>query len=148
IRHNVGNKEQLLEHFVDDFLAQSRQEIDQWFNGLADDAPVQSLIEQLFDPAWSDPGFIQVSNALIQAAGVRPELSQILQHWTTEFIERIGALIANQYPTSSDADRSMVASGIAAMYFSTELWVVQQHADDYWANLKAASLILLQSLKQ
>ena len=118
IRHNVGNKDELLDAFLDRFLSDSAGASDGIFASLPADDRVQTLVKWLFDPRYSNVHEVNVTNALLIAATDRPELARRLRRWTFNFIAAVRAELQAAFPDAPDEKTEAVATGVAAIYFN------------------------------
>ena len=118
IRHNVGNKDDLLEAFLDRFLGRATEATKSLIESLPRDDRVTTMIEWLFDPQFADVQEISVTNALVTAAIERPNLAKRLRSWTSGFIASIGMELKDAYPDADDETIDAVATGISGIYFS------------------------------
>ena len=120
IRHNVGNKDDLLEAFLDRFLGRATEATKSLIESLPRDDRVTTMIEWLFDPQFADVQEISVTNALVTAAIERPKLAKRLRSWTSGFIASIGMELKDAYPDADDETIDAVATGISGIYFSVD----------------------------
>lgn len=118
IRHNVGNKDDLLAAFLDRFLGKASEESKTLFESLPRDNRVTTMITWLFDPQYTDVQEVSVTNALVTAAIERPELAKQLRDWTSGFVASIGRELKDAYPDADDEAIEAVATGISGIYFS------------------------------
>ncbi len=118
IRHNVGNKDDLLEAFLDRFLGRASEATEALFKSLPQDDRVATMIEWLFDPQYTDEQEVSVTNALMTAAIERPVLAKRLRAWTSGFIDCIGDELKDAYPDADDDTIDAVATGVSGIYFS------------------------------
>ena len=120
IRHNVGNKDELLEAFLDKFLGSATEASNALFSSLPRDDRLTTMVKWLFDPQYSDAHEISVTGALVVAAIERPALAKRLRHWTFEFIDKIRIELKQAFPDADDDRAEAVATGIAAIYFNVD----------------------------
>ena len=120
IRHNVGNKDELLEAFLDKFLGSATEASNTLFSSLPRDDRLATMVEWLFDPQYSDALEVSVTSALVAAAIERPALAKRLRHWTFEFIDKIRIELKQAFPDADDDKAEAVATGIAAIYFNVD----------------------------
>lgn len=118
IRHNVGNKDDLLDAFVERFLGDASGAAETLFNALPGKNRVTSLLDWLFDPNYMDLHEVNLTNALVRAAIGRPALAERLLHWTAGFVGMIGRVLKEECPGADDDTIEAVANGIAAIYFN------------------------------
>ena len=118
IRHNVGNKDDLLEAFLDRFLGDASRATDALFESLPRDDRVTTMIDWLFDPQYTDVQEVSVTNALVTAAIERPDLAERLQAWTSGFVGSIASELSDAYPDADEDNVEAVATGIVGIYFN------------------------------
>ena len=94
-------------------------EVDELFDSLPSKKKIETMIEWLFDPAYSDSQEVNVSNALFMAAVERPSLAKPLRQWTAAFTRRMEAELSDVYGVSGERVEA-VAAGIVAIYYNYE----------------------------
>ena len=146
IRHNVGNKDDVLDAFLDRFLATATSEADELFDSLPETDGIDTLIEWLFDPQFSDPQNVSVSNALFTAATEHPSLSQRLRQWTAEFTAKIEHELVDAYPDAGGRIGA-VAAGIVAIYFNFETLAPLGDATKLRKTSESAARLLVSTLE-
>lgn len=145
IRHNVGNKDDLLDAYVDQFLAGSSAEADELFDSLPVNRRIETMIEWLFDPQYANPQNVSASNALFTAATTDKKLAKRLHGWTSDFTDRIRQeLVASRPKAGSKVDA--VATGIVAIYYNYETLAPLGDAGDLRRNSEAAAILLASTL--
>lgn len=120
IRHNVGNKDELLDAFIEHFLAEATASVDALFDALPKHHRIDALIDFLFDPEYVDETEVRVTNALTMAAADRPALARQLMNWTTDFTARVAAELEHAFPDAAEDDLVAVATGIVAIYYNVD----------------------------
>ncbi|MEL6950905.1 MAG: hypothetical protein AAGM16_12425 [Pseudomonadota bacterium] len=120
IRHNVGNKDALLDAFIEHFLAQATASVDELFDALPKQQRIDTLIDYLFDPEYVDETEVRVTNALTMAAADRPALAKQLMVWTSEFTRRVADELEHAFPDAAPDDIEAVATGIVAIYYNVD----------------------------
>lgn len=118
IRHNVGNREDLLEKMTDRFFGNSVPGLEGMIAALPDEKPTETMIEWLFDPAYSNKKQILVASALVIGASSDPALAEKVRLWITSFIECVAQVLCRQYSDSKQETLYLVATGITNMYFN------------------------------
>ena len=147
IRHNVGNKDDILDAFLDRFLATASSEADELFESLPEDDRIGTLIEWLFDPRYADTQNVSVSNALFTAATDRPLLSRRLRQWTAEFTSKIERELSETYTNAEDRIKA-VAAGIVAIYFNFETLAPLGGASQLRITSETAARLLVSTLER
>jgi AcrR family transcriptional regulator len=120
IRHNVGNREDLLQALIERFLTQSRNSMETLITFLPENKRLTALVDLLFDPRYANPKLVQVFNALSAAAPDNKGLAGKLQQWLREFVEQIEAVIRGEFPKVPAERVRAVAAGITGIYFNVE----------------------------
>ena len=120
IRHNVGNRDDLLAALVDRFLERSRSSTSALIDMLPGENRIDALIEILFDPQYANPQAVLVFNALSAAALEDKALGDHLQRWLGDFVEVLGGEIGAAFPDADAADVRAVAAGVTGIYFNVE----------------------------
>ena len=146
IRHNVGNKDDILDAFLDRFLAASSAEADKLFESLPETERIDVMIEWLFDPRYADWQSVSISNALYTAATEHPQLSKRLLQWTAAFTAKIERELRNAYPERGDRVDA-VATGIVAIYFSFETLAPLGNATRLRTTSETAARLLVSTLE-
>lgn len=146
IRHNIGNREELLAALVTRFLANSRDSMAELIEELPRKDRLRSLVDWLFDPDDFDSQIVQVSNALIAASSEDPGLARRMQAWRDDFLAQLQAVIAAERPTAEPARVAAVAAGLMGIYFNVEALYPLGEAQQLTEASKDAALLLLKSL--
>ncbi|GAB5470870.1 MAG: hypothetical protein Kilf2KO_39000 [Rhodospirillales bacterium] len=146
IRHNVGNRDALLQAAVERFLERSRVALGQLLEALPAERPLECMIEWLFDTHASDPHLALVSNALVAAGASDPALAAAMRDWTDGFFEMVAEAAARGSPNAGAEELDTVAAGIASAYFVAESVTPIGPMPALRANCKAAALRLAGSL--
>ena len=147
VRHNVGNRDDLIEALTDRFLENSRASIDGLLTVLPEKNRFRAAIEWLFDPQYSDDQLVQVSYALITHSHQDKKLALKMQEWLGEFVARFDDLLASDFPDADPEQVTAVANGITGIYFNVESLRGLGGTDALAAASKQAALILLNSLE-
>lgn len=143
IRHNVGNRDELLNAFVDRFIARSDNAVAQMIAALPPDNPSETLIDWLFDPVYADAQSVIVAEALIAAAQNDLRLAKRMRHWTESFVSAVHGVLTRQHPSANLDDISAVAAGITGIYFNVESLIPLGPLTDIRnASKRAANLLL------
>lgn len=147
IRHNVGNRQDLLAALVERFLSNSDTSMDALIDSLPERNRLRTAIDWLFDPSLSDARLVQVAGALIAASAEDRALARQMQKWLSGFSARLQQLIADEY-AHADPDRiSAVTAGVAGIYFNVEALYPLGDVEAMVSSSKAAALILINSLE-
>ena len=147
VRHNIGNRDDLLKALIDRYLKNSRDKMTALFEALPDDGAVDMLIEWLFDPQYSDAKLVQVASALIMASNDNPDLAGKMRRWLDEFISSLNDQLAKEFPHADPAKVAAVAAGVTGIYFNVEALYPLGDVQALFASSKQAAFILIRSLE-
>ncbi len=147
IRHNVGNRKDLLAATVKRFIKRSDESTRQLLDALPKEARLATLIEWLFDPAASDPRMVLVSGALIAAGANDPDLARTMRNWTRDFVDTMADTVRTSHPRAGEDAVRCVAAGIASAYFTAESVTPMGPMSDFREACKQAALRLAETLE-
>lgn len=147
IRHNVGNREDLLEALVDRFLSQSRASMSALLGYLPAENRLSALINLLFDPRYANPRLVQVFNALSAGAPDDTELAKRLRDWLEDFIGRIEDEVSRAFPEVDTGRVKAVAAGLTGIYFNVEALYPIGISDQFIAASREAAHLLISTLE-
>lgn len=146
IRHNIGNREDLLTAAVARFTERTSAE---WRATLAQ-LPVsrrhETLVDWLFDPKYSDPDMVRISDALITACAPDPALAADIRGWLDGFIGDLVADIRMYAGEIGDEDATAVSAGIIAAYFSYDSTTILGEMDRHRLACRRAAMMLVERL--
>ena len=146
IRHNVGNKQALLDAFLDRFIHEANTESEALFDALPEKNRLPVLIDWLFDPEYSNLDSARVTNALMIAANDRPQLATRLREWTDKFVDQIRDQLL-QVDSQCDAETlDAIALGIAATYLNFESYEPLGRTSEFTRSSKKAAMLLISAL--
>ncbi len=146
IRHNVGNRDDLLAALVDRFLSRSERSVQRMIDALPESRATETLIDWLFDPNYSDAQFVLVAEALIAASQEDPTLATLMKRWTREFIASVRGVVRSDAPNASGQELDAVAAGVAGIYFNTDSLTPMGDMADVRDASKRAALMLVSTL--
>ncbi|MEM9630636.1 MAG: TetR/AcrR family transcriptional regulator [Pseudomonadota bacterium] len=146
IRHNVGNREDLLAALIERFLSQSRASMASLLSYLPSEKRLAALIDLLFDPRYANPRLVQVFNALSAGAPDDSELARRLREWLEDFVGQIENEIAREHPEASNDQIKALAAGITGIYFNVEALYPIGVSTQFIEASKNAALLLVMAL--
>lgn len=120
IRHNVGNREHLLDALVERFLENSHKATQAMLEALPDQNQTRTLVGWLFDPAYSNPQQVRVAGALISACAEDRDLARKMQGWLDNFVGALSQVMTAEHPEAGAGRISAAAAGITGIYFNVE----------------------------
>ncbi len=148
LRHHVGNREELLEALVERFMEKSSQQTEELYVTLPSTNRLETLLNWLFDPEYSDPHTVLVSEALIAASATRPHLADQIKNWITDFVEALEKELLLAYKGQNGKATSSVATGVTAIYFNAESLAPLGVISDIKAMSKEAARRLISTLEE
>lgn len=146
IRHNVGNRDDILNAAFQRFLEKSDRYTRALIDLLPENDRVSTLIEWLFSEEDADDNMTRVSNALIAATSQHPEMARGMRDWIQSFIERLAGELEREHRRAAPEAIRAVAAGIAGIYFSVDALSVLGARDYLRAESREAALRLAGSL--
>ncbi|WP_419907661.1 TetR/AcrR family transcriptional regulator [Hoeflea sp.] len=147
IRHNVGNRDDLLDALIERFFDVSGQRVRDLVSALPDSNRAPALVDVLFDVRHSNDTHVLVAEALIAAAANRPDLAERMKGWIADFIAAIASVLKDAFP-DAPADRiSAVASGMTGIYFNVDSLAMLGGMGDLRRDSKKAALLLVETLE-
>lgn len=145
IRHNVGNRDQLIDVFVADFVARSKAETETMIAGLPQSGRATQLVYWLFDPDYVDAEGAAIGNALLAAVDQHPNLASAMADWNNDFVRALAAVFEAE--TGADAGSSrQVAVGVSALYANVEALAAIDEDDRIRTDSLQSALRLLATL--
>lgn len=120
LRHNIGNREQLLEAFLDRFFTRSDEEVKNMLGYLPSTDRVPVLLDYLFDEDYSNSQLALVALALTSAASSQEDIRERLRQWNKDFIAMITTELQTSFPSASKEACYEVGAGLVGIYFNTE----------------------------
>ena len=146
IRHNIGNRDELIDALVDRFLARSQAEMDALFADLPADAASRTLVDWLFDPAAMDAHGIRVADALVSFGAKHPATARKMRHWTEKAWSDTAQVLTAEHPDAAEEAVDAAAAGILGLYFNIESSTAMGPMRAYRDASKRAALMLLEAL--
>lgn len=119
LRHNVGNSEDLLQAAAQRFVVRSKSSTNEWLKDLPKgDSRIEKMLESLFFRKQKSNNDVLIAEALIAAAQARPELQTLMEGWFQDFEAIIQRELVTAFPTSSQEDIEIVATGVIGIYYN------------------------------
>ncbi len=147
IRHNLGNRRDLVAALTDQFVAKSRVSMQHMMTSLPATNRSRALIGILFEPSYSDPQLVRVANALIAASPEDATLAAQMREWSDGFIGSVTQVVANEHPRAHTDAISAVAAGITGIYFNVEALYPLGDISALSKSSKEAALLLIATLE-
>ena len=147
IRHNVGNRDDLIEAVTERFLVVSREEMDALFAALPASRKAPTLVEWLFDPAHTNTKTVLVADALMIHGAKHQETARRMRLWTETTWRDIAALLGAEYPEATQERINAAAAGVLGLFFNWESSATLGPMTAFRTATKDAALILLDGLE-
>lgn len=146
LRHNIGNREQLIDAFLDRFFKNSNQEIEQMFAHLPLENRVEVLLDFLFDEKYANTQLSLLAMALTSAAVTDDSINKRLGEWNAHFIGLIATELQQSFQSASPEDCHMVATGLVGIYFNSESLCIFNGLQNIRCDSKDAAKRLISTL--
>ncbi len=118
IRHNVGNRDDLIEALMDRFVKNSRRQTERLIEALPQQGKTDTLINLLFHRQRLDDASVLVASALIIAGATDERIALIMRVWVAEFVNCVDKVLLFDNPDQKDTDIRAVATGIVGIYYN------------------------------
>lgn len=147
LRHNVGNREDLVLALVERFCRDSLAAMAELVAALPQKRRLEIFVAALFETSYaSSHQELQVGAALINAAASRPALKEMLLDWYDAFEAIVAAELRVAYPRAKRARVAEVATAIVGMAFSVDSLTPLGDVKDFFARSRRAALRLAATL--
>lgn len=120
LRHNIGNREQVIEAFLDYFFKKSNEEVALLMTFLPKSGRIPMLLNYLFDDEYADSQLALVAMALTSAAESNDSIRQRLLDWNLDYISLLAEEMQYSYQEASPDACFEVAAGLAGIFFNAE----------------------------
>ena len=148
IRHNVGNREELLQACFERFIERSRHEAASMFALLPEKKRIETMVEWLFDDQYWSVNEVLVTGAFTAWGADQPDVAARIRTWTMEFVGDVAKQMSQRYPKAPAEMVQACASGVVNIYFSIESMTPVGDMRALRQSSKAAALILVEHLAQ
>lgn len=146
IRHNVGNRQQLIQAVTQHFMASSSEKLNELKRYLPEDLPLTTAVDYLFDTKSSDTTLMLVAEALIAESAIDENIADVMRDWLMDFVENLKALIKQQFPETTKEKSAIVAAGITGIYFTVDSMTPISGLLDFTEHSKEAAFMLINQL--
>lgn len=147
LRHNVGNREALLEALLERLEERYDRESEDLIQHLPSSLRSRALIDLMFDPAYSESRHeALLYQALFDGAQEHPSLKKALGRWHTRLLTAVESELRGEHPKANSTDLRAVASGILANYFFAESMALVIDKREVFGDSKRAAQRLLETL--
>ncbi|WP_164115738.1 TetR/AcrR family transcriptional regulator [Sphingorhabdus sp. Alg239-R122] len=147
IRHNVGNRDDLVEAMVERFFAHSNAQWTTLIEALPETGKTKALIEYLFDSRYSDPQLVLLTEALIAAGAQDAELAKRLRDWIDQSVDMIADVVRQGFPDAESDRVEASAAGILGIYFNVDSFALIGDMPRLRTLSKAAAQALIDNLE-
>ena len=146
IRHNVGNREELLQACFDRFIERSNREAESMLALLPEEDTIKTLVEWLFDEQYWSVNEVLVTSAFTAWGADQPETATRIKNWTMGFVNEVAAQMKQAHPEASEETVQACAAGVVNIYFSMEGMAPVGDMPELRAASKNAALMLIRNL--
>ncbi|QMU61529.1 MAG: TetR/AcrR family transcriptional regulator [Gammaproteobacteria bacterium] len=146
LRHNVGNRDDLLYALVDRFIPKTMNDSKLLESYISSKTTPKEFINYLFDESYSDKQSILVAMALIIAAPNYPKIRPRLQKWSEHFTKSIIRTLKQINPKAKPSDYRIVAAGLVGIYFNVESLSPLGSMKTFRSDSKIAAIRLIESI--
>lgn len=148
LRHNIGNREQLIEAFLDRFFAKSDTQTQQMLAYLPKENRVTALLNFLFDAEYADNQLALAAFAITSAATSDTNIQHRMRIWNSNFIKTISDELRLSFKNASEKACYEVATGLTGIYFNSESLVPLGDMSEIHAASKCAAKRLVFTLEK
>ena len=146
LRHNVGNREDLINALVKRFVEKSNTATDALVLMVSEGTLPKEFIDILFDERYSNPQSVLLAQALIIAAPSYPEISIHLQDWVDHFVKSMVKILKKIHPRAKASQYRDVAVGLMGIYFNAESFTPLGAMAELRRDSRKAALRLIQTI--
>lgn len=146
IRHNVGNRDDLLRQLTQQFIDKSNRDMQELAGQLPKTKTLETLLDWLFDPDWFDQQETLIASALISAAANDDELRSQMRRWLADFVKQLENILATARPNAKREALETVSAGLTGIFFNVTDVSVLGGQEDLTRNSKAAAKALVKLL--
>lgn len=147
IRHNLGNRDDIIEAFLERYFVRSEYETRLLEQALDEVDRVEDLVKTVFVLEQEESNSILVAQALNIAAAKNDQLAARLHDWTDNFTRILAHALERLNPKSSTIACKDVAVGLVNLYLSAASYAPLNPGNDFAASVERAALILVKSLQ-
>ncbi len=147
IRHNVGNRDDLLQALIDRFFAQSFERAQSMLRELPEENPAEAMVDRLFSGPSRDHKSVLVAEALIAAAATRAPLAKRMRQWLDDYVQTLATALRAQFPKAPEKDVQAAAAGIIGIHFNVDSMAMLGSMPDFETGSRAAALMLVAALE-
>ncbi len=148
IRHNLGNRDQIIETFLERYFVRSETETRLLEQALNEIESVEQLVKLIFVLEQEESNSILVAQALNIAAANNEQLAAQLRDWTDNFTRILVNALTRLLPEASASACNDVAIGLVNLYLSAASYAPLNPGNNYERSMERVALILVKSLQQ
>lgn len=149
LRHYLGNREAMIETFIDHMANELNTETDWLIDALPDEERMSAMLDILFGPIGiSDAETLLAFQAVAAATDRYPHARDVLLQAIKRFIDAIDQEIAKSHPTADAGHRKTTAHAIANLHFSVDGLSPLNPPTEWRDHARSAADILIRSLEK
>lgn len=143
LRHNIGNREQLIEALLERFIEQSDLAVQWMQDHVGKTGKGKALLNVLFDESDQNHQLTLLGLSLTAASSGNEMIRQRMKQWNEGFVTTMDNQLKELFPKSTRRHRQDVAAGLVGIYFNVEsLSVLGDLTEIRKASKRAASQLL------
>lgn len=146
IRHNLGNREDIIEAFTARYFEQSKTDNIAIEQSLVSLQSNEQLVEMLFSMQYEDNTAVVIAQALNIAAIENPKLAVRLHEWTNDLSEIICNALQKNCPEASSQSCSVIAAGLVNLYLSVASYAPLNPSPKFLQDSIDSAKVLVRSL--
>ncbi len=120
LRHNVGNREQLIEALLERFIEHSDLAVEWMRDRIYRTGKVATLLNTLFDEREQNRQLTLLALSLTAAASSHSMIRERMKQWNEQFVATMDDQLKMLYPKVTKRQRHDVAAGLVGIYFNVE----------------------------
>ncbi|WP_109356665.1 TetR/AcrR family transcriptional regulator [Sphingorhabdus sp. EL138] len=148
IRHNVGNRDDLVLALIERFFAHSDNQWAALTEALPEKNKTKALIEYLFDSRYSDSQQVLITEALIAGGAQDKQLAKRLRDWIDQSLDVIADIIRQDFQEAASDRVEACAAGILGIYFNVDSFALIGDMSRLRGASRAAALTLVDNLEK
>jgi AcrR family transcriptional regulator len=118
LRHNVGNRDELLKQALDRFVSNSLNEMKEAYTYFKGNP--EGLFQSLFEREISleDENRVMIASAFIIASQTNSTVKDRVHKWLSQYRDEFNSYFISEYPKLDSEATSHVTDGIMGIYFN------------------------------
>lgn len=149
LRHYLGNRESMIETFIDHMADEINAETDWLVDALPDEDRISAMLDILFGAiGTSDAEALLALQAVAAATDRYPQARDVLLNAIQRFIDAIDQELAQSLPSADTGHRKTTAHAIANLHFSVDGLSPLKPPTEWRDHARSAADILIKCLEK